>query len=104
LQKLSEIAPAFWSAPALRRFCSVERAVGLQKETSFTFCPSVSWIKGELLQKVTKETKMFESLRKELVECRQRCHVDSNAGEKRWSTTALQDASRRRKLSERVRV
>jgi hypothetical protein len=38
---------------------------------------------------------MFESLREEPVECTQRCHVDSHAGEKRWSTTALQDASRR---------
>ena len=38
---------------------------------------------------------MFESLREELAECTQRCHVDSHAGEKRWSTTALQDASRR---------
>ena len=38
---------------------------------------------------------MFESLREELAECTQRCRVDSHAGEKRWSTTALQDASRR---------
>jgi hypothetical protein len=76
----------------------------IAKRNVVTFCPSVSWIKGELLQKVTKETKMFESLRQERAECTPRCQVDSHAGEKRWSTTALQDASRRRKLSERARV
>src|SRR4051812_12907946 len=45
-------------------------------------------LKGELLQKITKETKMFESLMEELAECTPRCRVDSHAGEKRWSTTA----------------
>jgi hypothetical protein len=76
----------------------------IAKRKVVTLPPSVSWIKGELLQKVTKETKMFESRREELAECTQHCQVDSHAGEKRWSTTALQDASRRRKLSERARV
>src|SRR2546423_2559252 len=47
---------------------------------------------------------MFESRREERAECTQCCRLDSHAGEKRWSTTALQDASRRRKLSERVRA
>jgi hypothetical protein len=74
----------------------------IAKRKVVTFCSSVSWSKGELLQKVTKETKMFESRSEELAKCTQRCQVDSHAGEKRWSTTALQDASRRRKLSDRA--
>ena len=67
----------------------------IAKRNVVTLRPSLSWIKGELLQKVTKQRKMFESGREELAECTQRCRLDSHAGEKRWSTTALQDASRR---------
>jgi len=71
----------------LRRFCSVERGSWIAKRNVVTLRPSVSWIKGELLQKVTKERKMFESLREKLAKCTPLCRVDSHADEKRWSTT-----------------
>src|SRR6266480_3763921 len=54
----------------------------IAKRKVVTLRPSVSWIKGELLQKVTKQTMMFESRREERAECTPRCRVDSHAGEK----------------------